>query len=99
MDKALVIGGSGFLGSHVADELSNRGYKVTIFDQTESPWIRKGQEMVVGDVLDRSKLSEATKGVRFLYHFGGVADIKDAREKPFDTIENKRREHNRIWNG
>ena len=34
--KVLVIGGSGFLGSHVADELSNRGYEVTIFDQKKT---------------------------------------------------------------
>ena len=31
--KVLVVGGSGFLGSHVADELTEKGYEVTIFDQ------------------------------------------------------------------
>ena len=31
--KIVVIGGSGFMGSHTADELSNRGYQVTIFDK------------------------------------------------------------------
>ena len=31
--KALVIGGSGFIGSFVADNLSAKGYKVTIFDK------------------------------------------------------------------
>ena len=30
--KVLVVGGSGFLGSHVADELTEKGYEVTIFD-------------------------------------------------------------------
>ena len=32
MDKVVVIGGSGFMGSHTADELSNRGFEVTIFE-------------------------------------------------------------------
>ena len=31
--KIIVTGGSGFLGSHVADELSKRGHNVTIFDK------------------------------------------------------------------
>ena len=45
--KAIVFGGSGFLGSHVADELSRRGYQVTIFDYQSSPWVTKSQEMLV----------------------------------------------------
>ena len=31
--KITVLGGSGFIGSHVADELSKKGHKVTIFDK------------------------------------------------------------------
>ncbi|MBT7811866.1 MAG: NAD(P)-dependent oxidoreductase, partial [Proteobacteria bacterium] len=51
MDKVVVIGGSGFLGSYTADELSSRGFKVQIFDAVESPWLRADQTMVVGDIL------------------------------------------------
>ena len=36
--KCLVTGGSGFLGSHVADQLTNMGHKVTIFDIKKSKW-------------------------------------------------------------
>ena len=40
MKEVLVIGGSGFVGSHTCDALSEAGYNVTIFDRTESKWIR-----------------------------------------------------------
>ena len=40
MDKVLVIGGSGFLGSHVADKLSDSGFEVSIFDINASEWMR-----------------------------------------------------------
>ena len=36
MKKVLVIGGSGFLGSHVADNLSDKGFQVSIFDIAKS---------------------------------------------------------------
>ena len=47
-----VVGGSGFLGSHFADQLSEAGHHVRIYDKIDSPWKRPNQEMVVGDLLD-----------------------------------------------
>jgi len=46
--KACVIGGSGFLGSHVCDHLNDAGYVVTILDQVASPWLRSDQQMLGG---------------------------------------------------
>ena len=39
--QATVFGGSGFLGSHVCDLLSEQGYKVEIFDKKKSKWMKK----------------------------------------------------------
>ena len=46
MNKVVVIGGSGFMGSHAADELTARGYAVTILDAVSSPWLSKNQKMI-----------------------------------------------------
>lgn len=86
MSKVVVIGGSGFIGSHIADELSNRGFKVTIFDQVSSPWLREDQEMVVGDILDREAVSKAVKGAKYLYHVAGIADLGESTKHPYDTV-------------
>ena len=56
MKKVLVIGGSGFLGSHTADELTRRGYHVSLFDESESPWRTPEQVMHVGNILDKNAL-------------------------------------------
>jgi UDP-glucose 4-epimerase len=45
MKKVLVIGGSGFMGSHTADELSKSGYSVIIYDRFSSPWLSDDQEI------------------------------------------------------
>ena len=42
--NVLVLGGSGFLGSHVCDALTNYGYKVTIYDLKKSRWFNKNKK-------------------------------------------------------
>jgi len=87
MKKIVVIGGSGFLGSHTADELSRCGHDVVIFDSVRSRWLRDDQEMVVGDILDRDALHNVLEAATTVYHFAGISDINDAAEKPFDTVK------------
>lgn len=84
--KAIVFGGSGFLGSHVADELSKRGHDVVIYDKQESSYIGKDQEMIVGDILDREKVTISVKGCDYVYSFAGIAGIADARQNPVETV-------------
>tara|TARA_B100001093_G_scaffold512934_2_gene583811 strand:+ start:13489 stop:14376 length:888 start_codon:yes stop_codon:yes gene_type:complete len=86
MDKVVVIGGAGFMGSHTADILSDRGFKVTIFDNQPSSYLRADQEMVVGDILERDTVNAVISGAKYLYHFAGIADIDEAKERPFDTV-------------
>ena len=86
MDKVVVVGGSGFMGSHTADVLSSRGYNVTIYDSIQSPWLRQDQKMVIGDILDQTLLNSVIDGAKYVYHYAGIADIAEAKKRPFDTI-------------
>ena len=83
--KILVTGGSGFLGSHVADALHDAGHDVTIFDTVTSPWLRPNQTMIKGDILDQAGLAEAVQGMDAVYHFAGIADIEDCCKWPLTT--------------
>jgi UDP-glucose 4-epimerase len=85
-NKVVIIGGSGFIGSHTADELSARGFDVTIFDCVKSRWLRKDQKIVIGDAFDNKLLEKTIKDARYVYHFAGVADIDEAKINPFHTI-------------
>lgn len=87
MQTACVVGGSGFLGSHVADKLSDAGIAVRVYDRGRSRWLRPDQEMIVGDILDVERLTEAITGSNVVYNFAAVADLNDALNKPVETAQ------------
>jgi UDP-glucose 4-epimerase len=85
--KTIVFGGSGFVGSHVADALTEAGHQVTIFDTITSPYLQKKQKMMLGDIIDIETVTTAIKGMDIVYHFAGMADIETAHIDPLKTIE------------
>lgn len=84
-NTVVVFGGAGFLGSHVADALTDSGFRVRVFDCKRSPYLREGQEMVVGDIMDIEAVKAAVADTRYVYNFAGLADMDDARNKPVLT--------------
>lgn len=87
MKTACVLGGSGFLGSHVSDKLSDAGYRVKVFDQLPSPWIRFDQEMIVGNLLNQSEVNYAVQGAEVVYNFAALADLDKGLKNPLETIQ------------
>ena len=83
--NTLVIGGSGFLGSHVADQLSLAGHAVRIFDRLASPWLRGDQTMLIGDLLNFQHVFDAMVGCEVVYNFAAIADLDEALNKPVET--------------
>ena len=87
MSKILIIGGSGFLGSHVSDVLSSHGHKVYIFDKEKSKYIKSSQKMIIGDILDKELIDKAISKVDYVYHFAAIADIDEAKNDPIKAAE------------
>ena len=85
--KVTVFGGSGFLGSHICDKLSDAGHEVTIFDVRTSQWLRDDQKMFTGDILDLPAVEAAVAGAEAVYNFAGIADIGEAGSRPVDTAK------------
>lgn len=85
--KIIVFGGSGFVGSHVADKLSEAGHEVTIFDLKPSIYLKNNQRFIKGDFLDIDQVTKAIVGNEVVYNFAGIADIKEANKFPLETIK------------
>ncbi|MFZ1959176.1 MAG: NAD-dependent epimerase/dehydratase family protein, partial [Methanoregula sp.] len=79
--KALVTGGSGFLGHHIVKELVKHRIETVIYDLNEPSGvpaegnIRSLCKYVKGDVLDYEKITEAMKGCDYVFHTAAIADV------------------------
>ncbi|MGE0128429.1 MAG: NAD-dependent epimerase/dehydratase family protein [Blastocatellales bacterium] len=83
--QVLITGGAGFIGSHLADELLERGYGVRVFDNL-TPQVHGGRarrpdylnpevELVPGDVRDPEAVRRALKGVDAVFHFAAAVGV------------------------
>jgi len=81
-----VIGGAGFIGSHVVDKLLEAGHDVTVFDimRPHRPDVRH----VVADILDASRTTVALAG-RYdaLYLLAAVSDVNDVFHIPVESTQ------------
>ena len=83
MERVLVTGGAGFIGSHTADALLRTGYEVRILDNLSEPvhrggrapdWLPTEAELVKGDVRVREDMERALQGVTIVYHLAAYQD-------------------------
>lgn len=68
--KALVIGGSGFIGSHVVDRLLEQGARVRVYDRAEEAFrpTPAGIDFRQGDFDDSASLAEALADIDVVFH-------------------------------
>lgn len=87
MKKAVIFGGSGFIGSYVADELTRRNYKVVIADKIKSQYIKPEQEFIQIDILDFNSIQKAIENASFVYNFVAIANLDESINKPMETMQ------------
>ncbi len=81
-----VIGGSGFIGSHVVDKLLERGHEVTVFDIMKPH--RGDVRHIYIDITDLSKTCVALTGAYdAIYMLAAMADVNDVYHNPVEAGE------------
>jgi dTDP-L-rhamnose 4-epimerase len=83
--KVLITGGAGFIGSHLVNELLEKGYSVRVLDNLteqvhgnskEVPsYLNKEAEFILGDVRDTEAVRKALEGVDVVYHFAAAVGV------------------------
>ncbi|MDY0166791.1 MAG: SDR family oxidoreductase [Thermoguttaceae bacterium] len=87
----LVTGGAGFIGSHIAATLVERGDKVRVLDNLSTGRVenmasfRDRIEFFEADLLDADALAQAVDGVECVFHQAALASVPRSVERPLDT--------------
>lgn len=90
--KILVTGGAGFIGSHLVDELLNKGYHVSVIDNLSngkelnlaSAFNSKKFEFFKGDILIKDDVNKIMKDVDYVFHLACLG-VRHSLHSPFDN--------------
>jgi UDP-glucose 4-epimerase len=94
MRAALVIGGAGFIGSHMVDLLLDRGFTVRVVDNLVGGRLQNLEhhmgnprlEVHVEDIRNIAPKSPIFAGAEFVFHFAGIGDIVPSIERPTEYM-------------
>ena len=93
MSKYLVTGGAGFIGSHISEELFQRGHSVRIVDnfltgkrENIAAFLDK-IELIEGDIRDFNTCKQALEGVDYVLHQAALPSVPRSVEDPIMTSE------------
>ncbi len=91
--KFLVTGGAGFIGSHLAEELVQRGHQVRIVDdfstgkkENVASFLDK-IELITGDIRDIEVCTRSAEGMDFVLHQAALTSVPHSIENPLLTNE------------
>jgi UDP-glucose 4-epimerase len=91
MPTFLVTGGAGFIGSHIAAALVERGDDVRVLDAFTTGHlsnladIQHRVNVIKGDVRDEKVVAEAMQGVDCVFHHAALASVPMSVERPLDS--------------
>jgi UDP-glucose 4-epimerase len=88
--KAVITGGAGFIGSHIAEGLLERGYKVVVIDDLSSgrmenilPFMSGGDlEFIHGSVTEPDLLIDAFKDAEYVFHEAAIPSVSGSIKNP-----------------
>jgi UDP-glucose 4-epimerase len=91
--KALITGGAGFIGSHLAEALRRRGIRVVVLDNLSSGNLHNldwrgsddGLKFIKGDIRDEKNLAKVVSGCDWVFHQAAVSSVPYSVAMPLES--------------
>ena len=88
MQKYIITGGAGFIGSHIAEELAKEGNEIIIIDNLRTGNVEKLKNIthtfVNGDIRDLDCLKNNFNGADTVFHLAAALSVPESMEKPLE---------------
>ncbi|SVD78153.1 uncharacterized protein METZ01_LOCUS431007, partial [marine metagenome] len=92
--RALITGGAGFIGSHLADQLLDRGDEIIVLDDLSTGRLtnidhltgRTDTEFVLGSILNADLVDDVVSRVDAVYHLAAAVGVELIVEKPLESL-------------
>jgi UDP-glucose 4-epimerase len=92
--RILVTGGSGFVGSHLAEKLLEDGHSVVVLDNLSTSHFKNLENIsdnpnfkfIDGSVLDTTKLEELISNTDYIFHLAAAVGVFNIVKKPLDSL-------------
>jgi UDP-glucose 4-epimerase len=87
--KSLILGGNGFIGSHLVDKLLVEGHSVRVFDKYPERYRQPLQQVdyCFGDFGNRGLLAEALNGIDVVFHLVNTSLPKTSNDDPAYDVQ------------
>lgn len=89
--KILITGGSGFIGSHIAEHYQGKAEEIRILDNLRTGY-RKNLDgldvnFIEGSITDRDTVRNAVQGIDLIFHLAALVSVPESMEKPSECVD------------
>ena len=90
-NKYLITGGAGFIGSHIAEFLSNQGHEVTVLDSLRTGFTKNLDDLnvkfVKGDIRDKDLVKEVAKNASAIFHLAALVSVPESLTQISECVD------------
>ena len=93
--KALITGGAGFIGGHLAEKLAENGYSVTLVDNfsrgVDDGFLRRltqehGVSLVTADLMEDASLDPLGNDYDYIFHLAAIIGVQNVLNRAYDVL-------------
>lgn len=89
--KILITGGSGFIGSHIAEHFQSTASEIRVLDNYRTGYEKNlhglSAHVIKGSITDREIVREAVQGIDYIFHMAALVSVPESMSKPGECVD------------